>query len=624
MLRRHGHEVGFAAFYGLAGAPLTWDGFPVFPATGEDPFARDVLPIWYAYFKADLCITLIDVFALDPSQLQGMNLAHWIPVDAEPMSVIDAQVLRNSPGRPVAMTRFGQRVLSDAGLDPLYAPHALDMNVWQPLEVRAEARTQLGWDDKFIIGVNAANQDPVRKGLAEQLKAFKRFLARHPDARMVIHSRARTQNGIPLDALIEQEGLGGKAGLGDQAAIAGGLVGEGAMVTWHSVVDVLSNCSYGEGFGLATLQSQACGIPVVVTDTGASAELCGAGWKVETQEWWNKNHQANWNVPLIKAIDAAYEKAYTRAGDPRLKAKAVRFARQYDSERVYTDHWAEVLEQLTPPRLRPVTAAPPRIFDTFMYRNESAMLKLRLEETAGMVDMHVLAEAETTHRMVPKPLHYASAGKSLARYASRIVPVVAELPGAEDPWVNEHAQRDAAWAQVDKVASDRDWVLICDVDEIPSPSLLARLRSGQMPGDEVAAVRMKVFIHHARFRVPDEYVPPQCVVATAGYIRRHGGSLAAVRDGRASYPVIEDGGWHFSWFGGPDAAREKLETATCHTELLTNGEGDLIADGTRYYTTETGGGLPVIPVEIGEDLPAAFRDGKVPAVWLGPEVTVPA
>ena len=57
-----------------------------------------------------------------------------------------------------------------------------------------------------------------------------------------------------------------------------------------------------------------------------------------------------------------------------------------------------------------------------------------------------------------------------------------------------------------------------------------------------------------------------CVIATAGYIRRNGGSLAAIRDRRDLYPVEDSGGWHFSWTGGPEAAKRKLETATCHTE----------------------------------------------------------
>lgn len=347
-------------------------------------------------------------------------------------------------------------------------------------------------------------------------------------------------------------------------------------------------------------------------------ELCGAGWKVAGQDFWNRGHNANWRVPFISSIEQAYEKAYLKARDPRMRAKARKFALAYDAELVFEKHWKPILAELDPNQAVTLTTQP-KVFSPVMFRDETDMLAMRLAETDGLIDRHVIVEAETTHRNVPKQLSYLKAGKRFARYAPKITHVVTTLPGHEDPWVNEHAQRDAAWPVINEQAADHDWVIISDVDEIPSQSLLRHLRAANLPADAMA-VRMRVFIHHARFEVPQDRVPPQCVVATAGYIRQHGGSLAAVRDARDSYPVIGDGGWHFSWFGGPEAAREKLETATCHTELLTNGEGPLIADGTRYYTTHDGGGLPVVEVEIDDSLPAWFRDGKVPAAWLGPQV----
>ena len=217
---------------------------------------------------------------------------------------------------------------------------------------------------------------------------------------------------------------------------------------------------------------------------------------------------------------------------------------------------------------------------------------------------------------MPKPLNWPAAGKRFAKYAPVVTYVEAQLPQVPEPWVLEHAQRDAAWPVIDAGATDDDIVLICDLDEIPSPSLLERARSGKLP--QVCSVRMATYIHNLNFRVPEEHLPPTCVVATAGYIRKHGGGLAAIRDRRDQYPVIEDGGWHFSWFGGPEAAKEKLETATCHTELLTNGEGDLIADGTRYRSTENGGGLPVTEVEVDDTYPQWIRDGKCPQAWYKP------
>jgi glycosyltransferase involved in cell wall biosynthesis len=218
------------------------------------------------------------------------------------------------------------------------------MRVWTPLPDRAAARAQLGFTDKFVIGINAANQDPVRKGFGEQLAAFRTFSARHDDAIMLIHSRAETRQGANLMAIVASMGLEKRVVFGDQYLIATGLVGEQQMVAWHSVLDVLSNCSYGEGFGLAVLQSQACGTPVIVTDFSAMSELCGAGWKVKGQPFWNRGHNASWLAPSVPEIVKAYEKAYDKAAS--LRGKAAQWAQAYDADRVLTQYWKPVLDKV--------------------------------------------------------------------------------------------------------------------------------------------------------------------------------------------------------------------------------------------------------------------------------------
>lgn len=341
-----GHSTAVAAFHGLHGTPLNWEGVKVYPGSGEDPWALDVLPAHYRNYEADLLITLMDIWVLDPAKLAGMSLAHWIPVDCSPLSAMDRAILDKGGGRPVAMSQFGRRQLEDAGYDPLYVPHSLDTAVWSPLEDREQAREILNFSGRFVIGVNAANQDPVRKGFGEQIAAFARFSRKHDDALMLIHSRAETRQGADLNALIAHHGVSGKVILGDQYMIAAGLVSEAQMTSWHGVLDVLSNCAYGEGFGLAVLQSQAAGVPVIVTDGSSMTELCGAGWAVESQPFWNRGHNAEWRAPLIGSIADAYEEAYQHAGE--LRGKAREFALRYDADRVLQDYWAPALKELLP------------------------------------------------------------------------------------------------------------------------------------------------------------------------------------------------------------------------------------------------------------------------------------
>ena len=351
-LRSLGHNPAVAAFHGLHGAPIVWEGITVYPGSTEDPWAQDTLPGFYGHHKADLLITLMDAWVLNPAGLAGMNVAHWLPVDAAAsatgisphLGAMDRKVLEEGGGRPVAMSRFGHKVLADGGFFPLYAPHGIDTGVWKPPEDRDALREKLGLTGKFVIGINAANQDPVRKGFAEQFAAFAQFRQKHPEALLGVHSRTQTRQGVDLHRLVADLGIAGSVIFADQFAVASGMMKPEDLAKWYGVLDVLSNASYGEGFGLAVLEAQACGTPVITTAFSAMIELTGAGWCVAGDPYWNRGHQAWWVRPSASAICAAYESAYEQALTMRADART--FALQYDADRVLKEHWVPVLADL--------------------------------------------------------------------------------------------------------------------------------------------------------------------------------------------------------------------------------------------------------------------------------------
>lgn len=261
------------------------------------------------------------------------------------------------------------------------------------------------------------------------------------------------------------------------------------------------------------------------------------------------------------------------------------------------------------------------IWAPIMYRDEDAMFTCRLEAFAEAPAevRHVVVEATCTHRGIPKSLNFPIAGLAgdpEIRY------IVDDTEPGPDPWVNEHRQRNAAWDVIGAEADDDDAVLISDVDEIPSPSLLAWAAG---PGQiTAAAVRMRTFLFAVDWEVACP-VPPPCVITSVGYLRdaaRLGWGLAEVRDRRDRFAVFPDGGWHFSWVGqgGPEWQRVKLETATCHVEILSTPEAGLIRSGARWRTAENGGGLPVVPVEVDETWPAYVHERRCPRSWFRPQV----
>ena len=258
------------------------------------------------------------------------------------------------------------------------------------------------------------------------------------------------------------------------------------------------------------------------------------------------------------------------------------------------------------------------IWAPVMFRDELDMLECRLEALEAWDVTTVIVEAPITHRGVPKPLYYAENADRFKRWADRIVHVKPARPQGAAPWEREHNQRQAAWPVIAKHAELDDVVLICDTDEIPSPALLS------WTGPDVVAAYMKTTLFAVDWLVPGDYpLPPTCVAAMVSYLHQQFAErrgLGAVRDGRSGYPVIADGGWHFSWTGGPARHLQKLETATCHTEIIGTPEGDLIASGERWRTGKDGGGqnIPVTGVDVDATWPAYVYERRCPAEWFRP------
>jgi hypothetical protein len=191
-----GHEVFISTYWGLSGSPTTWNGITVLPGFGGaycSPSLRDHA----RHTGPDLVLTLGDVWVMDPAVLRELPVAHWLPEDARPMSVAVRQVVEAGGSQLVAMSQFGLERFRDAGFrDALYVPHAVDFDVWKIPEDKAALRAKHGiGPDTFVIGVNAANNDALRKAPSEMFLAFAKFLRSRPDSVMWLHTAVHCDGG---------------------------------------------------------------------------------------------------------------------------------------------------------------------------------------------------------------------------------------------------------------------------------------------------------------------------------------------------------------------------------------------------------------------------------------------
>lgn len=345
-LKKAGHDVIIANNHGLHGLTLSWEGIQVL-STGADGYSRDAFLGWYEATQPDWAFTLFDVWVFQPRELYAdMRIASWVPVDSNPIPKDVLAWCRDH--HPIAMSKYGREQLRNNGVRASYAPHAIETSIFKP--VTSDFRSQFNIPESaFVVLINAANKgQPPRKAWPQMLFAFAEFARRHPDAYLFLNTDILGMfQGVPLPPLLAGAGIDpAKVRSVPDFAYKTGQVTPGHVAATYSGSDVLLSTSAGEGFGLAVIEAQACGLPVIVTDFTAQTELCGAGWLVEWQPDWHTGQNTTWATPLISSIVDRLEQAYQAKGDQSLRDQAVEFAQQYDADKVFDAHWRPILAEL--------------------------------------------------------------------------------------------------------------------------------------------------------------------------------------------------------------------------------------------------------------------------------------
>lgn len=344
-----GHEVALFNFYGHEGGLLNDQNLPMYPRAGH-PYGQDIQGAHAIHFKADVMITLIDAWVMEPERYPPtVAWCPWFPVDHDP---IPPPVLRKiqKAFAPIAYSRFGQRKAEERHIKALYVPHGVDTKAFCPMS-KIEARKALGWPlDRFIVGMVAANNGlPCRKAYPQSFQAFSRFLQRMPTALMYVHcvGQRGERQGVNLHECAELFGIYPSIIWSDEYK---GLLGydDDYMRTVYSAMDVLLACSLGEGFGVPILEAQACGTPVITGEWSAMNEITFAGWKHPASKAWpTYTYQASFMFePSPVVLDELLVEAAKHANDTALQTKARAGAMDYDADRVTELHWKPVLEEI--------------------------------------------------------------------------------------------------------------------------------------------------------------------------------------------------------------------------------------------------------------------------------------
>jgi len=378
-LLAEGIDVEFSANDGSSSGE--WMGAKVHGST-MDRYSRDIIRADLEQIRPDWTIVLYDAWVYtegmrDP--FEGVpNVAGWVPVDHYQISpAILPWVTRHTA---IAMAEYGRDQLQMAAerltaagaigrpFPVHYAPHAVE-DVYAPRETLpstgAPFRVNAGIpDDAYLVGIVAANTGTLiydRKGWSNMAYALAAVQRRRSDLWVYVHSLNRGPEGIDLMRMFEGTGCDlRRIVIADEYAMKRHLYTDGDMAGIYSSFDVLLSASRGEGCGLAPWEAMACGVPVIVSNWTAQAEVVGpafdirrtetekfaAGWRVHVQPDWDARQGSSFGFPLIDEIAGAIDDMYGHRGDESMRQGALARAATRRADHVFDTCWRPILADM--------------------------------------------------------------------------------------------------------------------------------------------------------------------------------------------------------------------------------------------------------------------------------------
>jgi beta-1,4-mannosyl-glycoprotein beta-1,4-N-acetylglucosaminyltransferase len=215
-----------------------------------------------------------------------------------------------------------------------------------------------------------------------------------------------------------------------------------------------------------------------------------------------------------------------------------------------------------------------KIIDCFTFFNELDLLEFRLKFLDPLIDHFIIVESNLTHSGKAKPFYFEENKKRFEPWLHKIIyiPIKQSAAGlsfneneiAYNPesasWKLENEQRNAL-SVANSVVSDNDLVIISDLDEIPNPSILRKIKPGEEP------MVLSMLFHYYFFNCQNTGVERWwngSIVASGKQFKEKTPQI--LRDNRNNYKRIKKAGWHFSYLGGIEKIKDKIRSFA-HTEF---------------------------------------------------------
>ena len=240
------------------------------------------------------------------------------------------------------------------------------------------------------------------------------------------------------------------------------------------------------------------------------------------------------------------------------------------------------------------------IYDAFLFFNELDLLDIRLNLLNDVVDKFVIVESTVTFSGKTKKLFFDENKQMFEKFSDKIIHIVVSdtpedfnnLPFISNPsnikdvfqnkilkylnestgW-NRNNPNEVQWGreiyQREFITNgflncdDNDLIIVSDVDEIPNPVELLKIKDSSQ--SDVFEFRQNMFYYNINTLKERGWSGPK--ISHWSLIKEN--SLNILRQNKLTNNVVENGGWHLSFMGGENRIKDKLE-AYAHQEYNNN------------------------------------------------------
>jgi beta-1,4-mannosyl-glycoprotein beta-1,4-N-acetylglucosaminyltransferase len=208
----------------------------------------------------------------------------------------------------------------------------------------------------------------------------------------------------------------------------------------------------------------------------------------------------------------------------------------------------------------------PKIIDCFIFYNELDLLNYRLNLLDDYVDYFVLVEAIHTFTGKEKKLFYNENKELFEKFKDKIIHVIVDdfpykYPDIDieknEQWKNEIYQRNSIKRGIDKLTlHDNDLVVITDLDEIPNPEILNKIKENKKQ-ITISSLKMDMYYYNLNCKTKiNDWISPK-IISYKEFTKLD----ITIHDFRYKKTdnIIENGGWHLSFFGDKEFIANKIE-----------------------------------------------------------------